>query len=72
LPPRRSTATKIPLKLLFIFPTDPGASSDMEYFWKGGIQNLDKEMEIHEMLCSSLESTGETDSVEELIEALRL
>jgi hypothetical protein len=44
----------------------------MEYFWKGGIQNLDKEMEIHKMLCSSLESTGEMDTAEESIEALRL
>jgi hypothetical protein len=27
----------------------------MEYFWKGGIQKLDNEMEVHDMLCSSQE-----------------
>jgi hypothetical protein len=32
----------------------------MEYFWKGGIQNLDKEMEVYEALCSSQESAGDS------------
>jgi len=59
--PRRST-TKIPLKSLFIFPTDPSAPSDLEYFWKGGIQNLDNEMEVHELLRSTLQSAEETDT----------
>ncbi|KAH9047804.1 hypothetical protein EDB84DRAFT_1673444 [Lactarius hengduanensis] len=36
---------KIPLKSLFIFPEDPSAPAEMEYFWRGGIRNLDEEME---------------------------
>jgi hypothetical protein len=54
-PPTRSTATKIPLKLLFIFPEDLSTPSELAYFWKGGIQNLEKEMMVHEILCSSQE-----------------
>jgi len=60
--PAQSAATKIPLKSLFIFPEDPNAPSEMEYFWKGGIQNLYKEMEVLEVLCSSQENAGETDT----------
>ncbi|KAF8256832.1 hypothetical protein EI94DRAFT_1836472 [Lactarius quietus] len=52
-------ATKISLKLLFIFPQDLSTPSEMAYFWKGGIQNLDKEMEVHDMACSH---PGEGDS----------
>jgi len=55
-----SAAPKIPLKSLFIFPEDSSAPSEMEYFWKGGIQNLDKEMEVYEALCSSQESAGDS------------
>ncbi len=43
--------TKIPLGSLFVFLEDPSAPSEMEYFWRGGIQNLDKEMEVHKILC---------------------
>jgi hypothetical protein len=55
-----SAAPKIPLKSLFIFPEDSSAPSEMEYFWEGGIQNLDKEMEVYEALCSSQESAGDS------------
>ncbi|KAH9047650.1 hypothetical protein EDB87DRAFT_1697771 [Lactarius vividus] len=55
--PTPAAATKIPLKSLFIFPEDPSAPAEMEYFWRGGIQNLDKEMEVHDVLCSGQEST---------------
>jgi hypothetical protein len=27
----------------------------MDYFWQGGIKNLDKEMEAYEILCSAQE-----------------
>ncbi|KAI9465091.1 hypothetical protein BJY52DRAFT_1414449 [Lactarius psammicola] len=33
---------------------DQNAPLEMEYFWKGGIHNLCKEMEVYEMLCLSL------------------
>ena len=65
-PQSRSAATKIPLKSLFIFPENPNATSELAYFWKGGIQNLEKEMAVHEVLCSSehleLEHAGEVIS----------
>jgi len=47
--------TKIPLGSLFVFLEDPSAPSEMEYFWRGGIQNLDEEMEVHKILCSGQE-----------------
>ena len=58
-PPARSAAIKIPLQLLFIFPKDLSTTSEMAYFWKGGIQNLAKEMVVHEILCSSQEQPEE-------------
>ncbi|KAI9453923.1 hypothetical protein BJY52DRAFT_1395373 [Lactarius psammicola] len=61
-PPAQSATTKIPLESLFIFPDDPSAPLEMEYFWRGGIQNLSEEMEVHDMLCSSQESAREMDS----------
>ncbi len=60
-PLAQSAATKIPLESLFVFPEDPSAPSQMEYFWRGGIQNLDEEMEVHKILCSGQESARETD-----------
>ena len=65
-PQSQSATTKIPLKSLFIFPENPNVSSELAYFWKGGIQNLEKEMAVHEILCLSehleLEHTGEVIS----------
>jgi hypothetical protein len=67
-PPRRPTKTAIALKSLFIFPTDRNSpSTGMDYFWQGGIKNLDKEMEAYELLCSSQaadseESAGRADA----------
>jgi hypothetical protein len=68
IPPLNSTAlsdahrapvkkTSIPLKILFKFPTTtdlPLDESGMNSFWKGGIQNLEKEMEAYELLTRSL------------------
>lgn len=47
--------TSIPLKILFNYPAaaiDPLDESGMNSFWKGGIQNLEKEMEACELLMS--------------------
>lgn len=60
LPSTQTTSTcvkrvSIPLKKLFVFPTelDVASSSAIEYFWQGGIRNLEQEMEAHEILMSS-------------------
>ena len=50
--------TSIPLKILFKYPTAtdlPLDESGMNSFWKGGIQNLEKEMEAYELLTRSLD-----------------
>ena len=55
-PPRPVPKTAIPLKLLFLFPTDRNSpSTGTDYFWQGGIKNLDKEMEAYEILCANQE-----------------
>ena len=47
--------TSIPLKILFKYPTTTDLDeSGMNSFWKGGIQNLEKEMEAYELLTQSL------------------
>ena len=50
----------IPLKILFKYSTesDPRAEG-MNTFWKGGIQNLEKEMEAYELLSLDEENTDE-------------
>jgi hypothetical protein len=49
----------IPLKLLFIFSTNwDSPSTGMDYFWQGGVKNLDKEMEAYEMLSAALENNS--------------
>jgi hypothetical protein len=55
----------IPLKLLFIFPADrnsPLPEAGIDYFWQGGIKNLDEEMEACEALFSRQEGAGEVDT----------
>lgn len=47
----------IPLRILFKYPTDKDLPSDgMNTFWRGGIQNLENELEAYELLS---ESAGE-------------
>jgi hypothetical protein len=49
--------TSIPLKTLFKYPAATDLSLDesgMNSFWKGGIQNLEKELEAYELLTRSL------------------
>ena len=66
LPPDATMTTKtaIPLMSLFIFPGDQNSSPEVgiDYFWKGGIENLDKEMEACEALFASQEGDGEMDA----------
>ena len=48
--------TSIPLKILFKYPaaTDlPLDESRMNLFWRGGIQNLENELEAYELLSLS-------------------
>jgi hypothetical protein len=59
--------TCIPLGILFNYPTNtdlPQAASDLEgmyrgmsSFWRGDIENLEKEMEAYEILNSSGDSS---------------
>ena len=63
-PPRPVPKTAIPLKLLFIFPTDRNSpSTGTDYFWQGGIKNLDREMEAYEILCSNQEGADMAEGV---------
>ncbi|KAH9023323.1 ribonuclease H-like domain-containing protein [Lactarius pseudohatsudake] len=49
--------TCIPLEILFEYPTDTDLPSEgMNTFWRGGIENLAKEMEVCEILNSSEET----------------
>ena len=51
--------TSIPLKILFKYPaaTDlPLDESGMNSFWRGGIQNLENELEAYELLSLSEEN----------------
>ena len=50
--------TSIPLKILFKYPaaTDLPDESGMNSFWRGGIQNLENEMEAYELLTLSEEN----------------
>jgi len=63
-PPRAVPKTAIPLKLLFIFPTDRNSpSTGTDYFWQGGIKNLDREIEAYEILCSNQEGADMAEGV---------
>jgi len=52
--------TSIPLKILFKYPAATDLPLDesvrMNSFWRGGIQNLEKEMEAYELLSLSEEN----------------
>jgi hypothetical protein len=56
--------TAIPLKSLFIFPTDQNTSlQGMDCFWKGGIENLEREMEAYKILCLAQDSSATVGDV---------
>ena len=64
--------TFIPLQNLFKYPTVMDPPSDgMNSFWKGGIQNLEKEIEAYEIL-SSLLSRGDGDGTNLEIPAMQV
>jgi hypothetical protein len=51
--------TQIPLKTLFIYPTDPNAPlNGLDDFWKGGIKNLESESEVLEILSAGGEDSS--------------
>jgi hypothetical protein len=55
----------IPLRILFKYPTDKDLPSDgMNTFWRGGIQNLDRELEVYDLLSGSGEPEDITASDE--------
>ena len=55
----RKTRTRIPLKVLFIYPTGLDASlNGMDDFWKGGVKNLENEAEVLEMLSACGDDTS--------------
>jgi len=60
-PAPRPVKIAIPLRILFKYPTKSDLPSEgMNTFWKGGIQNLEKEMEAYELLSSAgEENTGD-------------
>jgi hypothetical protein len=64
LPPQtsrqtRSRKTQIPLKILFIYPTDVNASlNGLDDFWKGGIKNLENESAVLEILSGNGEDSN--------------
>jgi len=50
--------TCIPLEILFDYPNNTDLPSEgMNSFWRGGIENLEKEMEVYEILNSSEENS---------------
>jgi len=54
IPPRK---TLIPLKELFIYPEDPAAPSELEFYWKGGIAKLEETVAAYELLSKSVTAT---------------
>jgi hypothetical protein len=55
-----STKTKIPLKNLFRYPTDPDAPAEgLNFYWKWGIKHLEEEMLVAELMTDSLEDVDD-------------
>lgn len=47
---------RIPLKELFVYPASSAGShspSPLEFYWQGGIQNIDAEMQLHDAAAQS-------------------
>jgi hAT family C-terminal dimerisation region len=57
-PPRVFFGTKepIPLELLFKFPADHSATSELSFFKHSALRNLEKEMQLYEYFSSDLSS----------------
>jgi hypothetical protein len=53
---RPSMKTKIPLKNLFRYPTDPDAPAEgLNFYWKWGIKHVEEEMLAAELMTDGLE-----------------
>ena len=53
----------IPLRILFKYPLEKDPPSDgMNTFWRGGIQNLDRELEAYDLLSGSHEPGDSEDT----------
>ena len=75
----QATKTSIPLQILFKYPSDVGPSlegtnsdSSMNSFWKGGIQNLENEMESYERLSSSEEEVDGNHGINLEVQAMQV
>jgi hAT family C-terminal dimerisation region len=56
----RPSKTRIPLKSLFRYPTDPDAPAEgLDFYWKWGIKHLEEEMSVAELMTESLEDIDE-------------
>ncbi|KAF8485664.1 hypothetical protein F5888DRAFT_277591 [Russula emetica] len=51
--PNTSRKILIPLKDLFIYPGDPAAPTELEFYWKGGIAKLEETLAAYELLLES-------------------
>jgi hypothetical protein len=60
LAPSGPVKVAIPLRILFKYPAESDLPSNegVNTFWKGGIQNLEKEMESYELLSLDEENTA--------------
>jgi hypothetical protein len=57
---RPSMKTKIPLKNLFRYPTDPDAPAEgLNFYWKWGIKHLEEEMLVAELMTDGLEDVDD-------------
>jgi hypothetical protein len=62
IPPSLTSAPrKIPLALLFSF-ADPSSRTCLDYFWKGGLRNIEREVAAYDLLQNegTLVSNGVT------------
>lgn len=62
--------TSIPLKILFKYPSTEDLDSvsrpdyqGMDFFWNGGIENLNREMESYDLLFSGTEITKNNSDI---------
>lgn len=46
----RPAIAAITLEKLFIFPSDPSEPALFEFYWKGGVQNLEAELQAYDLL----------------------
>jgi hypothetical protein len=57
-----SNKTLIPLKNLFIYPSDPAAPTELEFYWKGGITKLEEMLVAYELLSEMARDSNDLDN----------